>query len=343
MTFDEIMMQRCLDLALLGSGHTAPNPMVGSVIVYQDKIIGEGYHQKYGMPHAEINALNAVKDKSLLPHSVLYVSLEPCSHYGKTPPCCNRIVIEGLKKVVVGTQDTTSKVNGKGIHYLKQHGVEVTTPLLEDRCRLINKRFFTFHEKKRPYIILKWAQSADGFIAPDATTPLYAISNPYSKILSHRWRTEESVILVGTNTARVDNPQLNARLWKGRSPVRAVIDRKLSLPSQLHLFDQSQPTLVFNETMEGANSNNHFLKLNFNENIPKQITEKLFELNLNSLLVEGGSRLLQSFIDANLWDEVRIISSDKRLSKGIKAPVINITPLHQETIDNDMLHISYNL
>ncbi|MBS1764911.1 MAG: bifunctional diaminohydroxyphosphoribosylaminopyrimidine deaminase/5-amino-6-(5-phosphoribosylamino)uracil reductase RibD [Bacteroidetes bacterium] len=339
---DELFMQRCIELALLAGGHAAPNPMVGSVIVHNHKIIGEGYHEYYGRAHAEVNAINAVKDKCLLKDSVLYVALEPCSHYGKTPPCCNRIVEEGIKKVVVGTTDTTAKVNGSGIDYLRKNGVEVITHVLENECRFLNRRFFTFNEKHRPYIILKWAQSADLFIAPEISLRPMKISNEVSHIRSHRWRTEESAIMVGTNTALTDNPQLTPRLWPGKAPVRLVIDRTLRIPKNMHLYDAAVKTIFYNEIKDHVEGETHFVKIDFSKNILTQICNHLFSISITSVIVEGGNLLLNSFISQNLWDEARVFTSDKILTSGIAAPAFDKRITHTEKSGSDTLSIYYN-
>lgn len=343
MIFDETIMTRCLELAKKALGQTMPNPMVGSVLVFENKIIGEGYHLRAGETHAEVNAINSVENKNLIPLSTLYVSLEPCSHYGKTPPCCERIVQEGIKKVVVGTLDTTAKVNGKGINYLQQNNVEVTTPMLNDACRFLNRRFFTFHEKQRPYVILKWAESADGFIAPENAQQQYAISNTYSKTLSHKWRTEEQAILVGTKTAIIDNPQLNPRLWKGSAPIRVVIDKNLDVPATHHLLDGSVKTILINQKKENRANNIDYIKLSFQENPATQILSVLYQQNIQSVIIEGGTKTLQYFIQSNLWDEARVFTATKQLISGIKAPEFLISPSEITNIEDDTLKIFYNV
>lgn len=343
MIFDETIMTRCLELAKKALGQTMPNPMVGSVLVFENKIIGEGYHHRAGEAHAEVNAINSVENKNLIPLSTLYVSLEPCSHYGKTSPCCERIVQEGIKKVVVGTLDTTAKVNGKGISYLQQNNVEVATPMLNDACRFLNRRFFTFHEKQRPYVILKWAESADGFIAPENAQQQYAISNTYSKTLSHKWRTEEQAILVGTKTAIIDNPQLNPRLWKGSAPIRVVIDKNLDVPATHHLLDGSVKTILINQKKENRANNIDYIKLSFQENPATQILSVLYQQNIQSVIIEGGAKTLQYFIQSNLWDEARVFTATKQLISGIKAPVFLISPSEITNIEDDTLKIFYNV
>ncbi len=321
---DEIYMQRCIDLALPGLGRVAPNPLVGAVVVLKDKIIGEGYHRHYGGNHAEVEAIQAVSDKSLLKRSTLYVNLEPCCHYGKTPPCTNLILKSGIPRVVIGTVDPFDAVAGKGIARLRSQGVHVRVGVLKDDCRELNKRFFTFYEKKRPYIILKWAQTADGFIdisrLPNAEKRPTWITSEKLRMLVHKWRTEEASIMVGTETALKDNPKLNVRDWHGTNPYRIVIDRRFMLSPDYNLLDNSQPTMVFNELQSKTNGKTRFIKLPFNQDILPHVMHNLFEENLQSLIVEGGRRLLQSFIDSNLWDEARIFTGNQFFCHGIKAP-----------------------
>jgi diaminohydroxyphosphoribosylaminopyrimidine deaminase / 5-amino-6-(5-phosphoribosylamino)uracil reductase len=309
-TFDEFFMQRCLQLAKLGAEQVAPNPMVGAVLVYRGRIIGEGYHRQYGFAHAEVNCVASVKpeDAPLIPASTMYVSLEPCAHHGKTPPCADLIVAQHIKEVVIGCVDTFSKVAGKGIEILKNAGIQVRTGILEQQCRELNSRFFTFHEQKRPYIILKWAQSSAGYIAPADGKPV-RISNAFSDRLVHKWRSEEMGIMIGTNTAIMDNPRLNNRLWTGKNPVRLVIDRHSKIPHNYHLRDNNMPTLFFTEA-----------EIDFAQPILLQITQRLHERNIQSVLVEGGANLLQQFISEGLWDEARIITGTTQISEGLKAP-----------------------
>ena len=331
MTTDELYMYRCLQLAQAGAGHVAPNPMVGAVLVYNNRIIGEGYHREYGMPHAEVNCIASVKkeDLRLVNKSVMYVSLEPCAHYGKTPPCADLIIQYRIPKVVVGCRDPFPEVNGKGIEKLLAAGVNVTTGILEKECRELNKRFFTFHTQRIPYIVLKWAQSSDGAIAAIDGSAVQ-ISNAYSSILVHRWRSEEAAILVGTRTAMLDDPALTTRLWPGKNPVRLVIDRELKLPVSLRLFDESVPTVIFNElkntfSSDGNNvfteGRNWFYRLKSDANIIDELMRALYHLGIQSVLVEGGAKLLQSFINENRWNEARIITNKtSRIPGGIKAP-----------------------
>ena len=325
---DEMYMARCLELAKNGLGRTYPNPLVGSVIVHNGKIIGEGWHQKAGEPHAEVNAIRSVKEPALLPESTLYVNLEPCSHYGRTPPCSNLIVEKKIKRVVIGTLDYNSKVYGRGVAHMQKNGVEVTTGVLEEECFDLNRRFFTFHNKKRPYVILKWAESADGFIYPDVkkdqknTEPIW-ISNIYSLQRVHQMRTREQSILVGTTTAEVDNPRLTSRDFYGNNPLRLVIDKDLRLSETLHIFDQNVETVVFTaKDQESARELEKHVVLDFNESLPVQILKYLYEREIQSLIVEGGSRTLQQFIDAGLWDEAVIFKGTQFFKEGISAPEI---------------------
>ncbi len=327
----ETYMKRCLDLAVLGLGHTAPNPLVGSVIVHNNRIIGEGYHRVYGGPHAEVNAVDAVADKSLLAGSTLYVNLEPCSHSGKTPPCADMIIRSGIPEVVIGASDPNPLVSGNGIRKLEQAGVKVTTGVLQDECRNLNKRFFTYHTKKRPFVILKWAQTCDGFIDvlrenAEAPEPNW-ISNEISRILVHKWRSEEQSILIGTQTALLDNPRLNVRQWPGNSPIRMVIDRKLQLPATLNLFDNSLPTLVFNALKDSQEGQIQYVRLDFNGSVLSELLRYLYDKELQSVFVEGGQKLLNSFIEENLWDEARVFTGPGTFGAGVSAPVIrHITP-----------------
>lgn len=322
---EEQYMQRCLQLAAKGAGKVAPNPMVGAVLVYEDRVIGEGYHQKFGEAHAEVNCINSVAaaDRMFIEQSTLYVSLEPCAHFGKTPPCANLIIKNKIPKVVIGCRDSFIEVAGKGIERLKAAGIEVASGILENECLDLNRRFFTFHEKKRPYIILKWARSRNGKIA-GATDSRTFISNDFTNRLVHRWRAEEAAIMVGTNTALLDDPALTARLWPGNDPVRLVIDRTLKLPLHLKLFDRTVKTMVFNFIKREEEENLVYCQLKKEENIPGQITRALYAMNLQSVIVEGGAKLLQSFIDDGLWDEARVICNEQlTIGEGINAPVLN--------------------
>ena len=344
MTNDEKYMMRCIQLAQNGKLGAAPNPMVGAVVVCDGRIIGEGYHAKCGEAHAEVNAINSVKDESLLRRSTLYVSLEPCAHYGKTPPCAKLIVSKGVPKVVIGCQDPFSKVAGKGIEILKQAGCEVVVGVLEKACQDLNKAFFTVQLKHRPFITLKWAQSADGYMDVERNDgePV-KLSSPLTQLIAHKRRAEHQAIIVGTQTARLDNPSLNVRDWCGPQPLRIVIDKDLTLPRHLHLFDGSQPKLVVtekNETIAGAMT----LQVDFNQSILPQLMEELQRRNIQSLLVEGGSKLLQSFIDEGLWDEAYVEHCPQVLGHGILSPSL-INPkksFKKSLIMGRNYHIFYN-
>ena len=317
-------MKRCLQLAELGRGAVAPNPMVGAVLVYEDRIIGEGYHEKFRGPHAEVNCMASVSeiDKQHIPKSTMYVSLEPCAHFGKTPPCADLIIKNKIPKVVIGCRDPFKEVDGKGIEKLKAAGITVELGVLEKECITSNRRFFTFHKQQRPYIILKWAQSADGMIAGSGSERLL-ISNDNSNRLVHKWRSEEGSILVGTNTTLLDNPELTTRLWPGKSPMRLVLDMNLRLPASLKLFDGAQQALIFNTIKEGEENNIQFYKIDGSEGIVQQICNALFKFKIQSVIVEGGAKLLQSFVDADLWDEARVITNQKLfIVNGLSAPVL---------------------
>lgn len=338
MTIDECYMHRCLQLAGQGRGRVAPNPMVGAVLVHDNIIIGEGYHKEYGKAHAEVNCIDSVneKDQHLISSSALYVSLEPCAHFGKTPPCTNLIIKHQIPKVVIGCRDSYEEVNGKGIAILKEAGVHVIAGVLEKESLEMNARFFTFHKKKRPYIILKWAQSIDGNIA-GAEKKQVAISGEASLRVVHRWRTEEAAILVGTQTALLDDPQLTARLWQGKDPVRLVIDSVLKLPGDLRLFDQSTETVVFNIVKDEQVGNTMYYKLE--AMTVKNVLAACYDLNLQSVLVEGGALLLQAFIDEKLFDEIRVTTNTAlNLPGGLAAPRLkNVTLKKQEWLATDLI------
>ena len=322
MTKDEKYIARCIQLAKNGLCNAAPNPMVGAVIVHNDTIIGEGYHIRCGEAHAEVNAVRSVKDESLLKESTIYVSLEPCSHHGKTPPCADLIINKGIPRVVVGCQDPFSLVAGRGIAKLREAGIEVKVGVLEEECRQLIRRFVTFNTLRRPFITLKWAESADGFIDLHRTEGHpYIFSSPLSSMLVHKRRAEHSAILVGRRTALLDNPSLTTRNWFGKNPVRMVIDKDLTLPKHLALYDGSVRTLVFTQREDTSNRPNvEHIRLDFKIDILPQIMEVLYKEKLQSLMVEGGSILLQSFIDAGCWDEAYIEQSDAHLKDGVKAP-----------------------
>lgn len=340
---NEKWMHRCIQLARNGQTGAPPNPMVGAVIVYNGKIIGEGYHRKSGEAHAEVNAINSVHDESLLSKSTLYVSLEPCSHYGKTPPCADLIISKKIPRVVVGCIDPFALVHGHGIEKLRHAGIEVTVGVLENECRELNKHFFTFHKKQRPFITLKWAQSADGFIGNDSKDGKKVfISTPHTLINVHKLRAEHQAIMVGRRTAEIDNPRLNLRFWSGRDPLRIVLDSKGRLNPNLHLFDSTQPTLVVSEApFEKPASQNleHFHPDGSSPLLP-QLMAELYRRNILSLLVEGGSQLLQSFIDANLWDNIIVEFGKENMQHGVAAPVIPTRPFHiRKAWDRDFLFV----
>ena len=321
MTPDELLMKRAIELAHLGVGYVSPNPRVGCVVVKDGAVIGEGWHQQYGMPHAEVNALASVTDKSKIEGSAVYVNLEPCSHFGKTPPCADALIAHKVKKVVIANVDSNPLIGGNGIKKLRYTGIEVVTGVLEKEGRELNKRFFTFYEKQRPYIILKWAQTADGFIARSNYESKW-ISNEFSRQLVHKWRSEEDAILVGTKTAAHDNPSLTVRDWSGRNPVRLVIDRFLRLSDKLNLFDKSVKTICFNLIRSEEHENLILVRLD-EENFIQQMLKYLFENKVQSVIVEGGAQTLSMFIQQSLWDEARVFSSSRTFQHGIAAPVIH--------------------
>ena len=335
----EDYMRRALELAENGSGYVSPNPRVGCVIVHQEEIIGEGWHQHYGGPHAEVNAVNSVKNQDLLPESTVYVSLEPCAHWGKTPPCANLLVEKKVKKVVIAATDSNPLVGGKGIEILKNAGIKVETGVLEKEARWQNRRFFTQIEKNRPYVMLKWAQTHDGFVAQPNFDSKW-ISNSQSRQLVHQWRAEEDAILVGKNTARYDNPSLNVRDWVGKNPLRIVIDSQLELPNELHLFDRKIPTLIFNSILEKKEENIEWIKLDGIS--PNSILESLNTRRIQSLIIEGGSHVLRQFIESGLWDEARVFTAPTRFEKGIPAPQLNQNSSETLLIGTDRLDIYYH-
>ncbi len=337
-------MQRCLELALMGAGHVAPNPMVGAVLVYNDIIIGEGYHQQYGQVHAEVNCINSVpeKDIPMILQSTLYVSLEPCVHFGITPPCTDLILKKNIPNVIIGCKDSFDEVNGKGIEKLKAAGVNVITGILEKESRELNKRFFTFHEQRRPYVILKWAQSSDKKIGGNVNERIL-ISNEFSNRLVHKWRSEEAAILVGTNTALADDPALTTRLWPGKDPIRLVLDMELKLPASLRLFDKTVKTIVFNEKKQEEGEMLAFYKIDPKEKILQQVLSALYALKIQSVIVEGGAKLLQSFIDERSWEEARVISNGQlAIGKGTAAPILSGNKIvNTEQIGSDTIEIHH--
>ena len=318
--------------------------MVGAVIVYEDKIIGEGYTSPYGGNHAEVNAIESVKDMKLLSKSTIYVSLEPCSHFGKTPPCADLIVKHKIPKVVIGVLDDNSLVSGEGVKRLKKAGCEVEVGVSEKECRELNKRFFTFHNKRRPYIILKWAETKDGFIdlkrTEDAENQPTWISNRYSQRLVHKWRSEEQGIIVGTNTVIKDNPRLNVRSWTGEDPIRIVLDNSLRIPKEACVFDGTVKTILFTSSRTAFSEKQENVQvalIDYSKDVPQQVCDVLFESEIQSLIIEGGAYTLQSFINANLWDEARVFTGISDFKKGIRAPKINGTIRYEEDIVGDML------
>ncbi|MBS1557356.1 MAG: bifunctional diaminohydroxyphosphoribosylaminopyrimidine deaminase/5-amino-6-(5-phosphoribosylamino)uracil reductase RibD [Bacteroidetes bacterium] len=339
MTPDEFFMQRALELAKLGIGYVSPNPRVGCVVVYDNKIIGEGWHKKWGEAHAEVNALAAVKDKALLKESTVYVTLEPCSHTGKTPPCADLLIQHQVKKVVIANVDSNPLVAGNGIKKLAEAGIEITSGVMEKEGRELNKRFFTFLEKQRPYIILKWAQTADGFIAQKNFESKW-ISHDLSRILVHRWRAEEDAVLVGTKTASHDNPGLTVRHWSGRNPVRIVIDRFLRLSPRLQLFDQKNKTICYNVLKHEELKNLSFIRLDETDFI-HHLVKDLVRQKIQSVLVEGGAQTLQGFIDGGFWDEARIVTSSRVFGEGIAAPSLRGKLAEELKIENDTLKIVF--
>jgi diaminohydroxyphosphoribosylaminopyrimidine deaminase/5-amino-6-(5-phosphoribosylamino)uracil reductase len=339
-------MMRCIQLAKNGLGTSYPNPLVGSVIVHNNEIIGEGWHYKAGQPHAEVNAISSVSKTKILKEATIYVSLEPCSHFGKTPPCANLIIETGIKKVVVGSLDPNPKVAGRGIKRLMEAGCQVIVGVLENECNQLNKRFFTFHQKKRPYIFLKWAQTADGFIAPKSETrnetkPVW-ITNEFSRQLVHKMRAEEQAILVGTNTVLQDNPSLTVRDWAGENPTRIVIDKELKISQDFSVFDTSYKTIVFNEKESKNSEKIDFEKIDFSKEIPQQICEALFRRNIQSVIIEGGAKTLQTFIDANLWDEAFVFTGNNTFIEGVKAPVFKGEFISEEKLKADTLRTFKN-
>lgn len=366
-------MSRAIEIARNGLGTTAPNPMVGAVLIHDEKIIGEGFTSPFGGPHAEVNAIASVADKGLLKTATLYVILEPCSHFGKTPPCADLVIAHKIPTVVIGLADPHEKVAGKGIAKLKKAGIDVVTGVLEAECRAQQKRFLTFHEKKRPYIILKWAETADGFMAPETgmrseNPQPFWISNAHSRQLTHQWRSEEQAVLVGTTTVLEDNPRLDVRHWTGKNPIRIVLDRALKINGDYHVLDGSVSTWVLTEVRNASRFQrisrdqeasrmpepSHLRKgpderrdigyrrMDFSKDIPQHINRMLHEGNIQSVLIEGGARTLQSFIDVGLWDEARIFTGTSFFKKGLKAPVLSGKLIASKTIGSDRLKILRN-
>jgi diaminohydroxyphosphoribosylaminopyrimidine deaminase/5-amino-6-(5-phosphoribosylamino)uracil reductase len=344
MEMDEFYMQRCIDLARIGEGNVAPNPMVGAVIVYDGKLIGEGFHQKYGEAHAEVNAVNSVVDKSLLSKSTIYVSLEPCAHFGKTPPCADLIVKSNFKRVVIGCFDSYAEVSGNGIQKIKNAGIECEIGVLENECKELNKRFFTFHDKKRPYVILKWAQTKDGFfdvIRDDSEKGANWISSPETKVLVHKWRSVEQSILVGKNTVLIDNPTLTVREISGKNPTRIVLDSHLSICETANVFNLESKTIILNLQKNGKQGNVEWIKIS-NMKV-ETILNCLYNANIQSVFIEGGVSTHQSFIESNCWDEARVIVGESIFNEGLKAPVLSVIPSSSFSFSSDLIYIYSNI
>ncbi len=341
MISDERYMHRALELAEFGRGKVSPNPMVGCVIVHEDRVIGEGYHQEYGKAHAEVNAINSVKNPDLLTDSTVYVTLEPCAHYGKTPPCANLLVENKVKKVIIAAFDSNPLVGGKGIQILKDAGIEVETGVMEKEARIQNKRFFTQIEKKRPYVILKWAQTQDGFVAREDYSSKW-ITNASSRRIVHKWRAEEDAIMVGKNTAKFDDPALNVRDWVGKNPLRLVIDSRLELPNTLKIFDEAVPTICYNTQKSEVIGTLEFVKLNSGFQV-QDILEDLHKRNIQSVIIEGGSYLLNKFLDSELWDEARVFTSSNKFGSGIAAPIPPASVSETIEILEDTLRIYHHV
>jgi diaminohydroxyphosphoribosylaminopyrimidine deaminase / 5-amino-6-(5-phosphoribosylamino)uracil reductase len=341
----EAYMQRCIDLARKGAGSVAPNPLVGCVIVHNEKIIGEGYHRVFGGPHAEVNAINSVADESLLRHSTLYVNLEPCAHFGKTPPCSDLVIEKKIPHVIVGIIDPFTKVAGKGIERMINAGINVEIGVMEDECKELNKRFFTFHQKKRPYVILKWAETVDGFIDRDRSKVVSKpnwITPDVCKVTVHKQRSEEDAVMIGTNTAQRDNPSLNVRYWVGKNPTRIVLDGKNRLNDSLHLFDHSNKTLVFTRTPKKEEKNLQYIEVDFDDFLQEEILDALYDNNITSVIIEGGTRLLNGFISKGLWDEAWRYIGNKHFVSGVKAPDITGDLLTRETLSDAVLLVFKN-
>lgn len=343
-TKDEQYHLRCINLAYNGLGRVAPNPMVGAILIVDDKIIGEGFHSHYGGVHAEVQAVNHVKDETLLKSSTLLVNLEPCSHYGKTPPCSRMIIDKQIKKVIIGEIDPFPKVAGKGVKMLQKANVEVSFGLRRAESRFINRRFFTFHEKKRPYIILKWAESFDGYMDKirSANDPPQWITDTYARILVHKWRTQEQAILVGTNTVLMDNPQLTARFYYGKNPIRLILDRNRRLPAHLHIFDPQAPTVIFTRKPEESKLQHvTYVDIPFHD-MPVEILDYCYQAQIQSVIIEGGSQVLSEFIKHNLWDEARVFVGDVIFENGIRAPRLPTNPTFTSRLSNATLLYYFN-
>ena len=342
MNNDEKYMLRCIELAKKGMGNVAPNPMVGAVIVHDNKIIGEGYHQQYGEPHAEVNAIEQVKNKALLSNSTLYVSLEPCAHQGKTPPCSDLIIKSKIPKVIIGCKDVFDKVNGKGIEKLKKAGINVFSGILEKKCLELNNRFFTYHQKKRPYIILKWAQTLDGYIdkirTSDTKKGINWITSEITQSLTHKWRAEEDAILVGRSTIENDNPSLTTRAYNGKDPIRFIIDTDLKLSSNYKVFEDGNCSFVINSKKELKENNVNYIKCS-KEHLLVELMEFLYDQKIQSIIIEGGKKTIESFIQKELWDEARVLTGNTFFENGLQAPKLNRTPLYSFHINKDRIDI----
>lgn len=342
----EYYLRRCIELARLGAGKVSPNPMVGSVIVFDDKIIGEGYHKVFGEAHAEVNAVKDVFEKhinaaEILKKSTIYVNLEPCSHFGKTPPCADLIISHEIPKVVIGCRDPFPAINGKGIEKLRSAGVEVIENILTEESYNLNIRFFTRINKQRPYIILKWAETSNGYFAPLDKSQQW-ISSKEAKEIVHKWRSEEDAILIGKNTALADNPRLNVREFSGRDPIRIIIDKRLDLPSDLNIFDQSQDTIIFNQVKTDLVGRIKYLEIENFDYLPQLIAYQLYLMDVQSLIVEGGQETLDLFIKSGLWDEARVFVSPNSWKEGLSAPQLNKTEIETLNIGVDILKIYRN-
>lgn len=341
----EYFMQRAIELSQQGLGHVAPNPLVGCVIVYNSQIIAEGYHYQYGGPHAEIVAMNRVKDKQILSKATMYVTLEPCSHYGKTPPCADAIINAGIPQVVIASIDPNPLIAGNGIHKLKKAGVDVLMGIGIDTYRFVNRRFFTFFEKKRPYIILKWAETIDKFIDIERNThhpEIHWISNSFNRLLVHQWRSQESAILIGDNTVIKDNPQLTNRMWPGKNPIRVILNFNHQLPDNAMVFDGASKTLVFTNKHPFRQYPNAETIIIEQENVLPVIMQELYKRNIQSVIVEGGFYTLNQFIHLNLWDEARVITGNKYFFKGVPSPELSLKPSETYFVDKDILQIYFN-
>jgi len=343
---DEIYMRRCFELASHGLGSTRTNPLVGSVIVHEGRIIGEGYHHEYGGPHAEVNAIRNVKDKSLLPQSTIYINLEPCSHFGKTPPCSTLILNNRIPRVVISNADPFPSVSGRGIAALRNAGVEVVEDVLKEEGAFLNRRFLTFHEKKRPYVVLKWAETEDGFIDINrqAGDPVGTnwITDEVARTLVHKWRSEEAGLLVGTNTIIADNPKLNVRRWSGNSPLRIAFDRDGRVPDSSNILDSSQDTLMFTCVQEKYSGRTNSILID-HEYALEDILKELYDLKILSILVEGGQQILNAFIFEDLWDEARVFKGEMTFSQGVRAPELPVSPSETIPFDGSELNIHYNI